>query len=108
MNRSIMASLSALALAASTTAALAAGTAAPSTPVPSTTSAQDAAARHDRRVEAREARMTHALNLLEAKGYGDFTNFRADGKNFDATVTQNGKAVNVVVDPDANQITQQS
>lgn len=103
MNRSIMASLSALVLAASSAGALAAGT-----PAPTTTAAQDAAARHDRREEAREARMTQALNLLEAKGYGDFTNFRADGKNFDATVTQNGKTVTVVVDPDASQITQQS
>jgi len=100
MKRSIMASLSALALAASTTAALAAGM-----PSPGSTSAQDAAAQQDRQ---QEARMTHALNLLEAKGYGDFSNFRADGKNFDATVTQNGKAVNVVIDPDANQIMQQS
>ncbi len=28
-----------------------------------------------------EARMTHALNLLEAKGYGDFREFKQDGKN---------------------------
>jgi len=103
MNGRIMASLSALALAASATAALAAGSPAPGMP-----SSQDAAVRSDHRENAQAARMTHALNLLEAKGYGDFTNFRADGKNFEATVTQNGKAISVVVDPDANQITQQS
>jgi hypothetical protein len=52
-------------------------------------------------------RITHALNLLEAQGYGDFRNFRQDGKNFDATVTRNGKQMSVQVDPDSNQVTVQ-
>jgi hypothetical protein len=52
-------------------------------------------------------RMTHALNLLEAKGYGDFHNFRQDGKNFDATVTRAGKQASVQVDPDTDQVTVQ-
>ena len=52
-------------------------------------------------------RMTHALNLLEAKGYGDFHNFRPDGKNFAATVTRAGKQASVQVDPDTDQITVQ-
>jgi hypothetical protein len=54
-----------------------------------------------------EARMTHALNLLEANGYGDFSDFRQDGKNFDATVTRSGRQFTVVVDPDADQVSQQ-
>ena len=44
-------------------------------------------------------RATQALNLLEAKGYGNFTDFKADGNNFEATVQQHGKTMNVVVDP---------
>ena len=36
------------------------------------------------------ARMTQALNLLEAQGYGNFSNFEQDGANFEATVKQNG------------------
>jgi len=54
-----------------------------------------------------EARMTHALNLLEAKGYGDFHNFKQDGKDFAATVTRSGKQMTVKVDPDADQVTVQ-
>ena len=52
-------------------------------------------------------RMTHALNLLEAKGYGDFHEFKSDGKNFDVTVTRAGKQVGVEVNPDTDQITVQ-
>lgn len=52
-------------------------------------------------------RMTHALNLLEAKGYGDFHDFKSDGKNFDATVTRNSKQMTVQVDPDSDQVTVQ-
>jgi hypothetical protein len=52
-----------------------------------------------------EARMTHALNLLEAKGYGDFHNFKPDGKDFAATVTRAGKQTTVKVDPDTDQVT---
>lgn len=55
----------------------------------------------------REARMTHALNLLEAKGYGDFHDFTPDGKNFDATVTRAGKQMSVKIDPDNDQVTVQ-
>jgi hypothetical protein len=52
-------------------------------------------------------RMTQALNLLEAKGYGDFTNFKADGSNFTATVAQNGQHFAVLVNPDSGQVTRQ-
>jgi hypothetical protein len=50
-------------------------------------------------------RMTAALNLLEAKGYGDFSNFKADGGNFAASVKQNGQSFGVVINPDSGQIT---
>ena len=53
-------------------------------------------------------RRTHALNLLEAKGYGDFHDFKSDGKNFDATVTRDRKQVTVTVDPDSDQVNVQS
>jgi hypothetical protein len=53
-------------------------------------------------------RMTHALNLLEAQGYGGFTNFAPDGKDFSASVSRNGQGFTVVVDPDSDQITRQS
>jgi hypothetical protein len=54
------------------------------------------------------ARVTKALNVLEAKGYGSFTNFRADGTKYAATVTQNGQPLTVVINPDNGQVTQQS
>ena len=54
-------------------------------------------------------RMTKALNILEAKGYGSFNNFKADGANFSASVAQqNGHAQTVVVNPDSGQVTVQS
>jgi len=52
-----------------------------------------------------ENRETAALNLLGANGYSDFTNFRTDGKNFEATVLRNGKTETVVVNPDAKTVT---
>jgi hypothetical protein len=52
-------------------------------------------------------RMTHALNLLEANGYGDFRNFQPTGKDFTAAVTRNGQQFGIVVNPDTNQITRQ-
>lgn len=54
------------------------------------------------------ARMTSALNLLEAKGYASFNNFKVDGDNFSATVTKNGHTETVIINPDSGQITTQS
>jgi hypothetical protein len=53
-------------------------------------------------------RMTSALNLLEAKGYASFSNFKQDGANFSATVTKNGQNETLVVDPDSGTVTAQS
>ena len=50
-------------------------------------------------------RETQALNLLEAKGYGSFTNFRAAGNGYAATVTRDGRTMNVQVDPQNGQVT---
>lgn len=52
-------------------------------------------------------RMTDALNLLEAKGYGAFSDFRPDGKDYTASVSQDGRRFTVLVDPDSGQVTRQ-
>ena len=63
---------------------------------------------HHRTTNSVEARReTRALNLIEAKGFGDFRDFHADGKNFQAQVTSASKSFNVVVDPDTGQVTRQ-
>ncbi len=60
-----------------------------------------------RRINAREDRETKALNLLEAKGYASFTNFKPDGRDYAATVAKNGHNMTVRVDPHSGQITTQ-
>jgi hypothetical protein len=55
--------------------------------------------------DAAGGRATQALNLLGAKGYGNFTKFRADGTNYQATVTQGGQQIVVTVDPDNGSVT---
>jgi hypothetical protein len=51
-------------------------------------------------------RETRALNVLEAKGYGgNYTDFQADGSNYSAMVTHNGKPQKVMIDPDAGTVT---
>lgn len=57
------------------------------------------AANHYNWNPAQGKRATQALNLLEAKGYGDFKDFKADGNTFEAKVQQQGKTMTVVVDP---------
>lgn len=91
--------------------------AAPATPAatPAHSSSMPAATAH--RHHAKEAmamsgnhkaqRMTSALNLLEAKGYGSFNNFKSDGKDFTATVMKNGQSQTLRIDPDSGQITNQ-
>ena len=48
---------------------------------------------------------TKALNLLEAKGYGDFQNFRSHGTDFTATVKQDNRTLTLLIDPDSRTIT---
>jgi hypothetical protein len=45
-------------------------------------------------------RITEALNLLEAKGYPEFTNFHEQGAGFAATVRRKGRSFAVHVNPD--------
>jgi hypothetical protein len=49
-------------------------------------------------------RETQALNLLEAQGYGSFTNFHQAGGDYTATVTRAGHAVTVRIDPQSGQV----
>jgi len=102
----------ALTLAALALSAGAAFAAAPATPA--TAPSHKATVMHKThlatamRNDADAKRMTKALNILEAKGYGSFNNFKADGANYAATIMQNGHAETVVVNPDSGQVTTQS
>ena len=58
-------------------------------------------------INAREDRETKALNLLEAKGYTYFSNFKPDGRDYSATVAKNGHNMTVLVDPAKGQVTAQ-
>ena len=58
-------------------------------------------------INARENRETKALNLLEAKGYTYFSNFKPDGRDYSATVAKNGHNMTVLVDPAKGQVTAQ-
>ena len=49
-------------------------------------------------------RATEALNLLEAKGDGQFTSFTRSGADFTAEVTKHGKQMQVMINPDTKQI----
>ena len=64
-----------------------------------------AAIHHHAKPMAEAADMTTALNLLEAQGYYGFTDFQRAGRNYIATVTQNGKTFQVTVDPHTRQVT---
>ncbi len=50
-------------------------------------------------------RATRALNLLADRGYVPVNALRPVGTNFTATVTQDGRPVDVTVDPDRGQVT---
>ncbi len=58
-----------------------------------------------RGLNARERRETKALNWLEATGNRDFSDVRRDGRNYRATVTNDGAQRAVIVDPDNGRIT---
>ncbi len=55
-------------------------------------------------LNARERRETKALNWLEATGNLDFSDVRRDGRNYRATVTNDGTQQVVIVDPDNGRI----
>jgi hypothetical protein len=56
-------------------------------------------------LNARERRETRALNWLEATGNRDFSDVQRDGRNYRATVTNDGTQQIVIVNPDTGQIT---
>ncbi len=72
---------------------------------PAAATATAAHARSDATPTAR--RETKALNLIEANGYGDYTDFHAVGKNFAAQVDRHGQRLTVIANPDTGQVTQQ-
>jgi opacity protein-like surface antigen len=59
-------------------------------------------------VKGDERAATDALNDLEAHGYATFSNFHKKGSDFEATVMQDGKALQVLVDPAKGTVTQES
>lgn len=48
---------------------------------------------------------TRALNLLEARGYPDFSDFTANGNIFRATVVNGGRSSQVSINPQTGAIT---
>lgn len=52
-------------------------------------------------------RATTALNVLEAQGYADFSDFRPDGSLFTALVRDGGQQFRVVINPESGQISRQ-
>lgn len=115
MNRFTSAMLATALVVASGSAMLAAPTPAPANPTAQAGTNPAAiqqkaerAARRDDRADRQETRMTHALNLLEANGYGAFSDFKRDGDDFAATVSQSGTPFTVIVNPDTDQITRRS
>ena len=52
-----------------------------------------------------EFQRSDALNDLSAHGYADFTNFRSVGGHYVATVTRDGRAVDVTAAPRTHQVT---
>jgi hypothetical protein len=51
-------------------------------------------------------RATRALNMLEAAGDGQYSNFMESGRNFTADVVKGGGTVHVLINPASDQITQ--
>ena len=54
--------------------------------------------------EGEHNRATTALNLLVDNGYRDFSTFHSMGSDFAITANQDGKTVNVVVNPDTKTV----
>lgn len=59
--------------------------------------------RYERPTTGRD-RATTALNLLEERGYRDFSTLRPMGRNYEISANQNGRRVTVVVNPDAKTV----
>jgi hypothetical protein len=71
-----------------------------------TASASGGSARYDMdNGNAEGSRATKALNMLMARGYGDYSDFRPRGDDFTATVDYQGRRTPVLIDPAAGKIT---
>lgn len=66
--------------------------------------AQQAGTQPDYGWHRQGARATRALNLLEDRGDGQFSNFAASGTDFTADVTKDGKLMRVLIKPDLQEI----
>jgi hypothetical protein len=55
-----------------------------------------------------ERSATDALNDLETHGYSTFSNFHKKGYDFEATVMEGGKTIQVLVDPSKGTVTLES
>ncbi|MDE2229621.1 MAG: hypothetical protein KGL11_11350 [Alphaproteobacteria bacterium] len=75
-----------------------------STPTPAPISAAPPVADLD---NPQGGRATIALNILEAQGYADFSDFRSVGGTFTALVHDGGSQFRVVINPDTGQISRQ-
>jgi hypothetical protein len=106
----LMTGASALALAATDPASTQAAPAKPavSTPAAKTTTTTSPVIHkttmHHVRRDVTGDRDTAALNLLESHGYGQIVQFHQDGQAYDATVHQNGKDLQLTVNPSTGQI----
>jgi len=62
-----------------------------------------ASRRYERRATEPDGATT-ALNLLEQKGYRDFSSFHRTGRNYEINANRNGKSVTVLVNPDTKSV----
>jgi len=62
-----------------------------------------ASRRYERRATEPD-RATTALNLLEQKGYRDFSSFHRAGRDYEINASRNGKSVTVLVNPDTKSV----
>lgn len=76
---------------------------APAPPAQATTSAPSVADLDN----PQGARATAALNVLEAQGYADFSEFRPEDGMYTAMVRDGGQRFRVVINPDTGQISRQ-
>jgi hypothetical protein len=105
MNRIAMVAVLVAISAAPAFAASQSGNAQPANPPAQHSTATTTNQRHHINVAQRANRETKALNMLEAKGYTDFTNFhRVRPGVFAASVDQHGHWMSVQVNPLDNQI----
>lgn len=85
------------------------GTSAPSTPAANPTAIKSATGAPPAADigNPESSRATVALNVLEAQGYANFSDFRPDGGMYTALVNDGSQQFRVVINPDTGQLSQQ-